>query len=233
MITLLHGDDIVKSREELNRIRESSRGKEIRFVEGKTVEDRELTQALSSQSLFGGETLVIIENLFSGLGKKQKRVETLTKIIITESQTVDVILWEEKELGKTVISAFEKHSNAILFKLPTVLFQFLDSVHPTNFLVSLGLYRQLLQYEPPELVQALLIRRVRQLLLIKSQKASPELQPWQLSRLTNQARFFTMNGLLVLYKKLRDGELSIKTGTGIFPLEEATERLLTTMHVWQ
>src|SRR3989338_3962079 len=99
MIILLHGDDIETSRMELNRLKDAQKNREIRQLEGKGLDKTSLTQALASQSLFGGEAFVIIENLFSKIGKKITLVEELCSILADCPKNADIILWEDKEVG--------------------------------------------------------------------------------------------------------------------------------------
>lgn len=226
MITILHGDDSAKSREELNSLRTAAKGKEIRQLEGKTMSDADLIQALSSTSLFGGDTVVIIENLFSGLGKKLKRITELATIIQTQSQECDVILWEHKEIGKTALTGLGKSTVVRIFKLPTIIFQFLDSVKPHAARTLIPLYSELLKYEPAELVHAMLLKRIFQLLAIQSGITPTGTAPWQASRLTNQAREFTLERLTLLYQNLREIEQKRNAGLAIFDLKESTELLL-------
>ena len=226
MITLIHGDNTVKSRQELFLLREKAKGKELRVLEGKTLKDDELVQALSSSSLFGGETVVIVENLFSGLGKKIKRTQELASLIKAHSDQVEIILWEDKEVSKTALSALGTSLSQRLFKMPTLIFQFLDSFIPGKGREELSLYHELLTSEAAELVHAMLIRRIRVLLALKSGNTPESLPPWQLTRLTNQARPFTLERLTTLYKELRLIEQKRNNGLSVFDLKEATEMIL-------
>lgn len=229
MITLLHGDDITKSRTELLRIKNLAQEKEIREINGKTVTEDLLLQSLSSSSLFGNDTVVVIDNLFSSQGKKLKRIEALASIVKKESQTVDVLLWEEKEVGKTALTQLGTGVTVKLFKLPVIIFQFLDSLRPQNEKGLLSLYRQIVATEAPELVHALLIKRLRQLIELQAGMTPPTLQSWQVSRLTNQARSFTINQLLQAYTRVIKNDLSMKTGTGALSVRENTELLLSSL----
>ena len=60
MLHLIHGEDIVTSRRELEMLKSKHTGKELVVLEGKSVTLTDLTQALQSTSLFGGDRLVII-----------------------------------------------------------------------------------------------------------------------------------------------------------------------------
>lgn len=221
MIFLLHGDDIESSRKELNRLRTGAKGKEIRSLDGRNLTDTALTQALESGSMFGGDTLVIIENLFGKLGKKQKLVSELAEVINRSAQT-DIILWEDKEVGSTVQRSL-KGATVQLFKTPIALFQFLDSMRPGNANIGLALFQKTLTTHASELVHTMVIRRMRQLIMLKDNVTPDGLQGWQADRLTSQAKSFRMEKLLDMYKKLLDIEYSIKSGSSPFTLTQQLE----------
>lgn len=223
MITLLHGDDVESSRRELNRIRDSAQGKEIRRLDGRGLTDTALIQALESGSMFGGDTLVIVENLFGKLGKKQKLAATFAGII-NQSPT-DVILWEDKEVGATVTKSLD-NAKIQLFKTPIALFQFLDGIKPGNTKSTLTLFQKTLGTHAPELIYTMIVRRIRQLIQVADGETPEGLQSWQVSRLTSQARSFTMERLVELYRKLLDMEYSIKTGASPFTMQQLLEQYL-------
>lgn len=235
MITLLHGDNIERSRAELVRLRDGAKGKEIRTLAGKDVSAQALTQAVESGSLFsaqdgpasgGGDgILVIIENLFSRLGKKLKQAQEFGKILENAPDT-DIIIWEDKELGIGIQKVLGPKVKVIPFPLPKLIFQFLDSLRPGSAKSVLTIYRSLVAYEAPELVFAMLVRRVRQLIMV-ADKVTPEgMQGWQAARLTRQAGLFTMEKLLTMHKALLTIEVSLKTGSSPFTLSHMIEQFL-------
>lgn len=226
MITLLHGDDVVQSRNELIRLKDSFAGKEIRELSGKSIDEGILIQSLSSNSLFGEEIVVIIEDLCSFLGKKTKRLEELLTIIKNESGNAQIILWEGKEVGKTAATVLGNTVTIRLFKLPTIIFQLLDGVHPRNLTSTLTLLNQILEDEPEELIHAMLRKRIRQLLLLESGITPPGMQSWQIGRLTNQGKFFTLKGLTKLYHDMIRAEYQIKSGTSSVSLTEHIQQYL-------
>ncbi len=225
MITLLHGEDTRKSRDELNRLKLAATGKEIRHLEGKSLEERDLIQALSSSSLFEEDRVVIIENLFSGLGKKIKKSQQLATIVKDEGSGIQIILWEDKEIGKTAINALGSITQR-LFPLPTIIFQFLDNLSPGKTNQVISLYEQLVNQEAPDLVHAMMVKRIKHLLLLKSGGQLEGQQAWQLTRLTNQSRPFTLERLISLYQSLKRLEYHRNSGQGVFDLREATEMVL-------
>lgn len=212
MLIILHGDNVLASRAELGRLKEAAKEKEIRDIDGKHADEQMLRQSLESSSLFGNTLLVVIEHLFTSLGKKQKESKAIAGIIADASGDVDVILWEPKELGKTVAGYFPKAA-VQLFKTPKVLFEFLDSVKPGNAKQSLLLLDQTLESEPEELVLYMIESRLRQLIMAKDNALPGTVSPWQRSRLTNQSKSFTMDKLLFMHKQILAAEYSLKTGT--------------------
>jgi len=218
MLTILHGDNIVLSRAELVRLREAHKDKEIRTIDGKHCDENMLRQALESSSLFQESLVVIIENLFANLGRKQKEGKHIAGIIEEAGKTIDIVLWESKELGKTVPGYFPK-ANVRLFKTPAIIFEFLDSINPNAKKQTLELLTRLLATEPPELVLYMIESRIRQLIQVKDGSGGA-MSPWQRSRLTNQAKFFTMDKLLMMHTTIADLEFSLKTGTTPMTLSE-------------
>lgn len=225
MITLLHGDDIESSRNELNRLRSGAKNRDVRLLDGRGLTDTALTQALESHSLFGGDTIVFIENLFGKLGKKPKFITALATIIVRSGDTTDIILWEDKEIGATVTKSLTQ-AKIRLFKTPIALFQFLDSIKPNSTRTSLTLFVKTLETHAPELIYTMVVRRIRQLIQVADGVTPGGLQGWQVSRLTSQAHSFTINRLVELYRKLLDMEYSIKTGASPFSMQQLLEQYL-------
>lgn len=225
MITLLHGDDIQASRNELHRRIAAAPGRELREVNGRSIEPALLVQALESSSLFGSDRLVIIENLFGKLGRKTSSITTLAKILEKSSASTDVILWEDTILGSTALKALG-YAQVKLFKMPAVIFQLLDGLRPKSATVLIPLVNTVISLEPPEVLYTLLVRRVRQLIQV-SQNVSPVgLAPWQATRLTAQARLFTMNELVNMHATLLAMDIGIKTGSSPFTLTQQIEQFI-------
>lgn len=218
MMTLLHGNNVVASRAKLMaRIDEARKhGKEIRQLDGKTLDVPALTQAVESSSLFGGNVLVVIEGLLIKLGKKEKLAVQLIDILKRSESTIDIILWEEKEIGKTLTALLGSKCSVELFKIPVVIFQLLDTMR-------LDFFHQALLIDAPERIFVMIVRRVRELIMVKDGVTPEGIQGWQAGRLTSQAKSFTMDKLLSMEKKLLEIDISIKDGSSPFPLAQQLE----------
>jgi hypothetical protein len=160
MITLIHGGNTVASRAELTAKISALGTIEVRRLDGSSIDEAMLTQALESSSLFGGQIAVVIENLFSKLGRKLKLIEKLAKKISESGDGIEILLWEDKDMGKTVISGLGAKAKVLQFKLSPLIFEFLDSVRPSNAQVLLPIARKLFQQDAPELVFAMLVKRL-------------------------------------------------------------------------
>ena len=226
MITLLHGDNSQASRVELLNLKDHSGNLEIRQLDGKNLDSVTLVQALDSSSLFGGDTLIIIENFLTKLGKKSKTSEALIKTLVSQAAERTVVLWEEKEIGKANVDLLGKNVLVKLFKTPAVIFQFLDSIKPGNTKNMLMLFSQSVTNNAPEVTFTLLTRRFRQLIMLKDNITPEVLADWQRDRLTTQARLFTMDKLVAMYRSLASLDYKIKTGTTAFTLTQLLEQFL-------
>mgnify|MGYP001594167921 CR=1 FL=1 len=225
MITILHGDHTQASRTELLGIISSAKDKEIRRLDGKTLDAGLFTQATESSSMFGGKPLIVIERLFAVKNKKSKEFGAVVSLLKKSLDVADIVLWEDKELEPATLKALGNIQNRV-FKIPSMLFQFLDALKPENANQLLSMYQVLSDSAAPELVFTMVVRRLRQLMSIASGVKPAGLADWQEVRLTKQASLFTMDKLTAMHKLLLDAEFSLKSGTSPFQLSEHMEQFL-------
>ena len=223
---LIHGDQVEASREKLLMLKRDVKAQEIRELTAKRLEPTALIQALESPSLFGGGVLVVIEGLLTGARKREKSfAETITRLVAA-SEDIDVALYEEKEIDKTTVAKLGPRAHVFLFKTPTVLFQLLDNFRPGNANASLRTLHEVIERQPAEIVFALLVRRVRQLIQCADGVTPDGLQSWQAARLTSQARHFTMEQLVAMHAQLLEIDIAIKTSSSPFTLAQQLEQLV-------
>jgi DNA polymerase III delta subunit len=227
MITLLHGDYVEASRRELLHLRNSYRDTEIRELNSANTDESSLIQALESHSLFNTKSVVIIENIFGKMGRKIKLIEKMASIIRKSGSQTDIILWEDREIGKTVISSLGPSTKIILFKIPPLIFKFLDNLIPNNRQILIHLFSDLQSQDAPELIQTMIVRRIRLLIQLCDHFIPPGLPSWQTAKLTSQSRHFTLKKLLLMYKRLLDIEYAVKSGNSAFTLTQHIELFLT------
>lgn len=227
MITIIHGDDIVKSREKLTRVRDAFPEYEVFQLAGDKASTTDIVQIFESQSLFDLRKLLILERFIE---TKDKKIVATILNHLKKQLTHEVIFWEPKEIKKELLALFPKQSVIYFYKQEQVLFQFLDSIKPGNAKQLLTTFHQLLQKENPELVFYMLVRQFRLLLAITTNAKIDEakrLAPWQRSKLERQAKNFSLESLKAIYGKLFQIEKETKTGVNSLSLPASLDLLLS------
>ena len=204
MITLLHGEDELTSRRELEKIIAEFPGQVIRF--DKNFDKTEFYQAASG-GIFSDKTLIILENYLSG---KKKLDIDLANI------SGDLVFFENKEVSKTLTSGFR----VLEFKLPTLIWKFTDSLKPISGKYLVGLYREVLKQTDPEFIFAMLIRQFRLML------DPTGLPAWQAGKIKTQAKVFGEKHLMEIYRKLLEIDFEQKNGLTPFTLSSKIEMLI-------
>ncbi|MBN1262986.1 MAG: hypothetical protein JW991_01375 [Candidatus Pacebacteria bacterium] len=228
---ILHGDNLAASREALvlEKERAGVEGREIVDLSARHLELETLKQSLESPSFFKSERLVVIESLFSLPGSARK--ERLLKYLKKEEIKVKLIFWESKQLDGRSLRPFASQAQIRLFKLPALIFKFLDSLNPKNSKTALLLLNNTLKNQPPELVFYLLCRRIRDLIVVKDlgKKGLAGLAPWQQARLLTQAGFFSLEKLIEIYAVCLKIDWEQKTGRSWHSLEGELDLLVLSL----
>ena len=211
MITIIHGDDILSSR---NYYLAQRKDTSIDF-DAETDSIVEFAQILQGFGLFttSKNVTLLIENLFTRKGAKN-----FTSIleILQQNTDLEIYIWADKEIASKTLSQFPKHDNRV-FKIPQSIWAFLDGIKPKNP-SNVILFQNALQNSDPEYMFLMIVRQFRLLLGIKEhfEKNIDEIQrlaPWQKSKLQKQASLFTIKELKNIYEKLSRIDKELKTGS--------------------
>lgn len=229
MLTIIHGEDLVKSRNFLDQLKKESQGKELISLDKKKIELTELKEALESGSMFNSDRLVIVEDLFSV--KSKTELGKMINYITSKQYSNDLILWVKDDLAKTVLAKL-KADKVLECKPEQVVFNFLDSLRPENARESLLLLRKILKNEEPEIVLFMIIKRFRLLLLVKDKVTAEtddldKLASWQIGKLTKQTNYFTLISLVKIFHQLLEIDAAQKTGQASFSLKKTLELFIT------
>lgn len=228
MMYILHGDDIISSRNELYRIKQQFIDSEIIILNGKTVSLTDLIQASQSLSLIKENRLVIVENLLTQkLNVTKNSHKPLIYWLNNIHNSIHIIFWEEKELAKKQLSIFSPKVRISLFRIKKQIFNFLDSIKPDNTKNTLQQFNESLLYYAPEIIMVMLVRQLRYLIMIKDLgRQITDLTSWQISKLYQQSQYFTMKQLLILYRLLYEIDVKIKFGQSTFNLSQELKLFL-------
>lgn len=228
MITIIHGEDILSSRKFYIDERKKSEYPIILF--GDNINLTNLAQTLKSNSLFDiRDKSIFIEDLF--LKKKSKELDNILLFIEKHSQSVDITIWESKEIPKRQLSSLDKTSIK-LFSLPKSIFLFLNEIRPKNGKILINFFHKTIGNLEVELVFYMLTRQIR-LMLAVLDKASinkideiKNIPSWQAAKLEKQALCFSNENLIKIHSKICSIDISQKTGNGILSLSQAIDFLL-------
>ncbi len=209
MITIIHGEDIVLSR---NRFLQEKLETDV-ILDGKNLTPDKLLESFHG-GLFGSSKNIYIENLLS-IKKNVPDFDQIAKLIDTRSKDSNILIWENSELAKNNLFIF-KGVKAEVFKLPQSLFAFLDGLRPSNK-QNVALFHDALKNSNSEMIFYMLIRQFRLLTALSEDSKSQidevkRLQPWQKDKLGRQIKYFSVEQLKTAYNKLFEIDLKVKVG---------------------
>jgi hypothetical protein len=210
MLTILHGENIVASRNFLNSLIKQAQRKGIAIAKlaNENFQINNLVSALEPD-LFGQIKLVILDEFQKFSPQNQKDITKVARKLAPENH---LIIWSNKKLLAKTLKLFPQ-SKSQLFKPSSRIFKFLDFLAPKNKINNLRLLNQTLAQDGVNLVFYLLIGRIEELILVKTGHQS-ELKkaPWQTKRLIFQAEKFPLPTLEKLLKQLILLDYRQKTG---------------------
>ncbi len=212
-MTILHGENTFASRQRLQELVDFARSNKtvITRLTAKQLSPADLELALGSNSLFAEEKVIVIEELHS-LPRSKRKNELIEQIAATETE---VILWEKRSLTKTMLKKFPK-AQAQEFKVGKKLFAWLDSFGRDKK-KTFKLLSESIEQEGEHFCFLMLIRQIRLLIQIK-EGAVIRLAPFMKSKLSSQAKTFSLEQLLKLHTQLFEIDKNMKTGQAKLPL---------------
>lgn len=205
-IIVLHGEDTVKSYERLKKFIDTARERnwEVSFLDESS---QGINENLSIPSLFGAERFFILRDV-KKLGKKE-----LTWITKNYSNlSGNLIIYHEGEIGKTILNGLPKDIKIEEFKLPKLIWIFLENIRPGNSKRVLAEFHKVIETEPPEFVFTLIARQFKNLYIAKANLKVSSIQPWLVARLKNQADKFTLEKIIEIIGILAEIDIKVKTG---------------------
>ncbi|MFH2109334.1 MAG: hypothetical protein ABII16_02645 [Patescibacteria group bacterium] len=210
MITLIYGDDLETSRRKLIDLKPGG-GKAVTIL---NAEDNLNTviMACSSQSLFGDKTFVVAE--FS----KSPNSEADFSFIQDISNDCEIIFWVGGNLpakNDLLVQCRDVKASMLLFqKMATNSFKFVDALVAKNYDLALReLFLCLRKSDPLEILPSVVFQ-FRNLLGYKTKSALVlKLHPYVQKKSQTAVKRYTQEELILIYCKILECEVAIKTGT--------------------
>lgn len=202
MLTVIHGENLVKSREKLWQLKNQAQaaGQKIDTYLAKKIDPKKLEMALIQQDLFGQSHCLIIEELHSLAHSKQRTA--YINAIVTAGQNLDIILWEKKLLSAANLKKLPT-AKVFDFKMSKALWEFLDAFcpNPQTKKSQLLLLKKAVAEDSAEFVFSMLSKRVRELLATFA-GADEKIHPFVKRKLQQQIKSFSLLKLLELHQEL-------------------------------
>lgn len=204
-IILLHGEDEVKSYERLQKFIETAKGRswEVVYLDNSVLT---FAEALSSAPLFVGERFFVLADI-KKLGKKES--EWLRKKY--KELNGNLVIYHPGIIPVSLINSLPKDIKTEEFKLPKLVFEFLEAVRPKNQKRAIELLHGLSKKDAPEFTFSLLAKHIRDLYWVKVESGSLPYPSWRVGKLKNQANFFEVDKLKELIESLAQIDVEAKT----------------------
>jgi hypothetical protein len=204
-IIVLHGDDERKLYDRLSKFIDSakSRSWEVSYLDDR---NQSIQEQLSSPSLFGAERFFIVRDI-TRLGKKE--LEWINKNVGNLSG--NLIIYHEGYISQTIFKGLPKDIKVEEFKLPVILWNFLDNLYPGNSEKSIKQFHQIIEKQAPEFIFTLIAKLFRDLYWVKTDERSMAYPPWRISKIKNQSAKFTELLLTDLLNNLSEIDIKVKT----------------------
>ena len=206
-IVLLHGDDFLASKKRLDSLLAEikRKGFSVFYIaaEGKLG----LSEQLSARSLFEKDSLYILENANKIPLKDLQWLSSHAKALAGT-----LVIYSEGFVGARVKNLLPKEVKEETFKLPPLIFSFLDSFYPGNSLKSMQLLYRLAPSEPMEKIMHFLGKHLRNLYWVgQDPKLLPYSQDWRVLKTLTQSKKFKKGELEETIGDLAEADIASKT----------------------
>ncbi len=206
-IIVIQGDDSEKSWARLKAIIETARTRNWEVVKFDAGQKLLLSELLSSASLFSEKRLFVVENGKTLLKKDLEWLKSNAKKF-----DGNLAIYFSDYLPIAVKKFLPREVMIEEYKLPKIIFKFLDGIYPGNSKSTLTLLHKLLPFEHPELIFNLVAKRLKELYWIKNSPASLAYPSWRKAILKSQVSRYPGGKLEDLIKTLAEADLKAKTG---------------------
>lgn len=205
-IILIHGDHSLKSYERLQKLIKVARERDWEIIKIDSSSNLSFPEKFMTSDLFGKERLFILENLAKS---KKSDLEWLRKN--NERIAGTLIVYHSSILSKSQIKLLPQITKTEEYKLPKLIFKFLESFWPANSQNSIRLLHEVVKENAPEFVFNLLSRYLRDLYWTELDKGSMPYPSWRVGKLTQQAKRFKKDQIRELIRIFAEIDIQIKT----------------------
>jgi hypothetical protein len=223
MITVICGEDLVASRNYFSDLKNKYRKKNYEIKEIPPSQITEIQKGLGeSLSLFSEKIIFSVQNLNKLISRKNV---TIIRIIDTlaKNKNIEVIDWEEGIGARNL--KFPKTVTIKDFKPSQTIFKLLDSCYPSNknnFIEQINFLSDKLD---DTFIFYMLVKHIRNLLMVKSAEKPTGMLDWQFYKLKKQAAYWSLEKLLLFYENLHKIDVINKTSKNPFSTKHSLDLL--------
>ncbi|NCN03854.1 MAG: hypothetical protein GW942_02150 [Candidatus Pacebacteria bacterium] len=225
-MVIIHGENTALSRKKLQELIEKAKhsGLALDRLEAKKLTPAILQENLGSNSLFGDDKVIIIEELHS-LPTSQRKKELIE--ILAKSAGTNIILYEKKKITATMIKKLGQ-VEVFEFKISNSLWELLDKLGSNDKKNTLLTMRKAISQNDEFFVYTMIIRQIRMLITAKD-KGVIKGAPFMVSKLKSQANKFSLEQLLRIHHQLHLLDIKQKNSQLYLNLSQELDLLLFKM----
>lgn len=218
-LIVIHGDYVAASYSRLDELIKDAkkRGWEIKKISANN--RLRFSEQLSTKSLFEKDSLYIFDQLTKLPEKELKWLNNNEKNL-----NINFVLYHTNFIPAKILRLLPKHK-VEEFKLPRLIWNFLDSFYPGNSKKCLYLLHKVCENEPVEFVLALLSRRLKDLYIAKIDPKDLDYAAWRVSKLKTQSKRFTKEQLKEVISALASADVEAKQSK--LPLLTSLDLIIT------
>lgn len=235
MLTIICGEDIIKSREYFTSLKNLYLHKNYQIQEIHPSQIQEIYLWIGeSQSLFFDKRVFFTEQLESKIirtrGKKNTKTnkqstKTFEEIVtnLAHNRNIEVIDWEEQKQEREI--KLKNIATVKEFKLSTSIFKLQEACFPGNLKNFLKILSDVTSVQDEQFVFIMLARFTRSLILAQDNLFAKTVQSWQQYKLKKIAFMWSKPKLLGWYDGLFRIDLTMKTASNPYGLINSLEIL--------
>lgn len=227
MLTIIAGEDTIRSREKLQELKEQykQKGYSIDLVAVADIPDL-LKNADGVTNLFGQESVYMTENASSKYKGRAKSPYKDAIQQIAKSSSIILIDWEDCKSAYDLATVKKIATTFYEAKPAKTIFELLDACYPGNLAEFLRSLEIVHASQDMGFIYALLCRHVRKLYLASQGIIDTKTPPWQRGKLAFQAKKWDSQNLMKFYEGLARIDISMKTSSTPFDLKQSVELLV-------
>jgi len=224
MLTIICGEDSIASRDYYFSLKKNYQDKDFQVIEIPSSELENIPSWMGeSRSLFNQNKVFFTVNVNKKLSRKLNL--KINKVVdqLIKDKAVEVVAWEE-EISSRMLK-FPKGVNVKEFKPSQNIFKLQDALYPGNLKSFLSILNQLTETVDENFIFIMLIRHIKNLLLVKTGQSNSKLQSWQIAKLKSQVSKWPLDKLINFYDSFHKIDISQKTSTNPYSVKKSVDIL--------